>query len=128
VTEQVLEKSKKLVEIDKQRTLEIAKKAHEHADSECGKFFDAHKEAVMLQSFDPVAEHLNKVIEDTKTFGLAQILVEELTRLTDTLNESLEKSKPLFGKIDREKQAKAETYRAVFMAHWLRSVVNELKD
>jgi RNA binding exosome subunit len=122
----VLDKSIELVEQDKKTTFRIAGIAHEYADKQCSKFFEAHRRAIEAHDFEPIAEHINSVIVDTKTFGLAQVLVQELTGITDTLNEQLDKTKPLFGKIDKEKQAKAETYRAVFMAHWLRAVVDEL--
>jgi hypothetical protein len=126
MNKQLEAETKELTTKDHAMSHAIHEKAH-RASIEAIKAMSAQaKLAETSDSWKPIAEHINGVIRQTGTFGIAQHLINDIADLTDSLNKSLENSKGLFQTITEENQAQAEVYRAVAIAHYLKTVIEEV--
>lgn len=125
--ENVSRRTVELVTRDKEFTFKTQEKAHQAGVRALDRFHEVGHQAAAAQSMQVIEDFINDNIEQTGCFGLAQVLIHELSELTDVINESLDETKPLFGKVSPANQAKAETLRAVIMANWLKVAFDELQ-
>lgn len=122
-----LAQTEQLTTKDAEFAKRVDNRAHAQAEHSFHLLAQAHKDAVELNNPQPIVDFINRTIEDTKCFGLAQALMSEVEGFTEATNQALDRGKPLFGKVPEHVVHKAEIARFVILANWLRTAFEELQ-